>query len=1091
MVTTRLQGSPNADAESAVVVAVNTGGTGGSGTVSTMSEPTPTAAHRPQAASARKRLQLDEDKAENTRRKKTTKKGNKKGEKKQGRPSQQQNTDDRDTVQPKIAEVMKKTKAQKDFKLTSNQKKADPIRNRPVAFLLDEKEEGAYGPKLLAHFGNKLNETHMKFFGGKRYLFGTVWQKSSKKGAVMCYEVNWDAHFLGSTSVEVTACLHAVKLAAELTSTARQSRKTTQSSAPAEKIFSTLLLKELIRVDQGEEGVAPDSEDEEENGEEGTEYYQIGAPSTPRKGYRISVGTVTEDDDEEEESMPDATDPKAPDRPFSWTTQGQIREPTGKLPKRESRVKRDKLDSFLSPMQSLLAFLPVRMFQAIAAFSNQYAHQVMKESGRNMISGAKWSNDITLQEIMIFFGILIHMTMRPTPGQTYTYCWDDRDWHPYTMHMPLRRFQQIRAVIHFNEIDKPEDSNDALFKIRPLLNALKLTCAQYLDLGSDLALDEASVSTRSKYGMEVIFFNPKKPTGKFHFRFYLICCASCYAIVRIRMCTKNLSDVADGYEESPAAGPKTTGESSDEEDKEEEKDDESDNNESANEGGGEDVSKTEKQKDAGKIDNIVVDMCRPYYGSGRVVNMDNLYTGPVVAAFLAKKDVYIRGTVRTNRAGFPKAVIIQKLEASKRGRGVIKCMIDKHHKLAAYGWTDGNPVHLLTSADSTSVSEVTRQIGTKKRRVRAPLVAKRYNEGMQAVDRNDQLRQLFSLSGRHGFKKYYVKIALGLFDMALANAWIHFAMVNPEKSKAANSRFKFQKELADEFISTDWVNYLTTSDGRENHAILHELVGGETAAQGPKRAPRDVPIVIEDDNSTVSCGCTPFGIHDLLKKNYNRRTQLACQVCAFEGRGHHTVGNVVVCLQHRIRCCMISRPLPKLFDKKGGLVKDKSWCAPREDMSCWEKAHSYYLPQGLFKVKKGPPMLVADLQKNEKPDFSRLAVGCGLNRQKNVALGYPAVRRGIKRAAENSAGKAKRRGKRSSTPAMATRNNVESDDDSVLRDKEQEEIDENDSLKLHNLLGGMNNDGADDDLEEFQTPENRAAGDDEEEGGHLGAMEAI
>ena len=84
---------------------------------------------------------------------------------------------------------------------------------------------------------------------------------------------------------------------------------------------------------------------------------------------------------------------------------------------------------------------------------------------------------------------------------------------------------------------------------------------------------------------------------------------------------------------------------------------------------------------------------------------------------------------------------------------------------------------------------------------------------------------------------------------------------------------------------------------------------------------------------------------------------------------------------------MISRPLPKLFDKKGGLVKDKSWCAPREDMSCWEKAHSYYLPQGLFKVKKGPPMLVADLQKNEKPDFSRLAVGCGLNRQKNVALG--------------------------------------------------------------------------------------------------------
>ena len=37
---------------------------------------------------------------------------------------------------------------------------------------------------------------------------------------------------------------------------------------------------------------------------------------------------------------------------------------------------------------------------------------------------------------------------------------------------------------------------------------------------------------------------------------------------------------------------------------------------------------------------------------------------------------------------------------------------------------------------------------------------------MQGVDQHDQLRQLFSLSNRHGFKKYYIKIILALLNMA-------------------------------------------------------------------------------------------------------------------------------------------------------------------------------------------------------------------------------------------------------------------------------------------------------------------------------------
>ena len=174
----------------------------------------------------------------------------------------------------------------------------------------------------------------------------------------------------------------------------------------------------------------------------------------------------------------------------------------------------------------------------------------MATSTRQEICGAGWTSDITLVEIMKFFGLLFHMVLRPTPGNLYTSCWNDQGWHPYTAHMPLRRFQQIRSVIHFNatfDTSQRNKPNDALYKVRPLLNCLKLTFPLYLDMGDNFALDEASVASRSKYGNEIIFFNPTKPGGKYHFRFYLLCCSTSYACIRLRMHTRNNTDLGDGY----------------------------------------------------------------------------------------------------------------------------------------------------------------------------------------------------------------------------------------------------------------------------------------------------------------------------------------------------------------------------------------------------------------------------------------------------------------------------------------------------------------------------------------------------------------
>jgi hypothetical protein len=93
--------------------------------------------------------------------------------------------------------------------------------------------------------------------------------------------------------------------------------------------------------------------------------------------------------------------------------------------------------------------------------------------------------------------------------------------------------------------------NDSLHKIRPLLNILKITLGKYANFGSELSLDEATMATKSSYARFHIFFNPMKPTWKFHFKIYMLCCAESNLTRRIKIHTKNNADTdsSENYDE--------------------------------------------------------------------------------------------------------------------------------------------------------------------------------------------------------------------------------------------------------------------------------------------------------------------------------------------------------------------------------------------------------------------------------------------------------------------------------------------------------------------------------------------------------------
>ncbi|KAE8877314.1 hypothetical protein PF005_g19775 [Phytophthora fragariae] len=50
---------------------------------------------------------------------------------------------------------------------------------------------------------------------------------------------------------------------------------------------------------------------------------------------------------------------------------------------------------------------------------------------------------------------------------------------------------------------------DPAARIWCLLNLLKVTGGKYIDLGRNVALDEASVGCRSRFGRHLIVYNPK------------------------------------------------------------------------------------------------------------------------------------------------------------------------------------------------------------------------------------------------------------------------------------------------------------------------------------------------------------------------------------------------------------------------------------------------------------------------------------------------------------------------------------------------------------------------------------------------------
>ena len=427
--------------------------------------------------------------------------------------------------------------------------------------------------------------------GSKQYLCGHVVRRDkSKKGG--SYIVEWNNTMLGSTKLDASVIFDALKLAEVL----KKGRKVSSSTLTLDPNLITAMT-EYSDNDERRDPLDSDTDEEVDDDNIGV----VGVPPitascTSHTTLEELLGLPSEEDDVVEEKQAG----------LKWIVNGCIDKPINVASNQQSYVKIDSRSRFINPMSSFLAFVPVEFWKMYVFHTNLYARRRFeqeRQEGKGRYHNRIWV-DVTLDEFMTFFGILIKMTLRPTPGQRYTVAWNDQGWHPYCSQMERARFVEIRSMLHMADSGIAESrSNDELYKIHPLVNVLKKTLPAYMEVGAEVALDESSIACHSAYGRSLIFYNKTKPTGKYHFRIYLVCESDSYACMRFRIHTRMGSDTGDG------------------------------------------VPDVEESTDQDEIlVSLVKDMMKPFYHTGWVMNCDNYYTSPRAFIELKKAGVFARGT---------------------------------------------------------------------------------------------------------------------------------------------------------------------------------------------------------------------------------------------------------------------------------------------------------------------------------------------------------------------------------------------------------------------------------------------------------------
>lgn len=367
--------------------------------------------------------------------------------------------------------------------------------------------------------------------------------------------------------------------------------------------------------------------------------------------------------------------------------------------------------------------------------------------------------DIDTGELDKFLSVMLWMSLvRVSSSRLY---WSDTMGFPQIINaLPMRRFEEIKRFIHFNDnttaVEKDQPEHDRLHKVRPLLEKLRSRML-LIPKEENLSIDEQMVAYKGKSLLKQ--YNKNKP-HKWGYKIFVL---------------SGVSGLVYDFEVY-------TGQPNEEMD------------ESLNE------------VDCGKSGNVVVRLLRTVPRNCRYkVYFDNWFTSTTLQVYLLGQGIFAVGTVRPNRVRDTGLSEEKQLKQSGRGsyEEVVASIDSDEPNLSMVRWFDNRCVNLMsTYAGSEPAGTVRRWVKSTRsyQTVPCPKVVSEYNRHMGGVDLLDSLNGLYR--NRLRSKKWYFRLFTHFVDMTVVAAWLLYRRKVDQVGEASNtlSLAAFKAEVASSLV---------------------------------------------------------------------------------------------------------------------------------------------------------------------------------------------------------------------------------------------------------------------------------------------------
>jgi hypothetical protein len=315
-----------------------------------------------------------------------------------------------------------------------------------------------------------------------------------------------------------------------------------------------------------------------------------------------------------------------------------------------------------------------------------------------------WDEDnrLTLEELKKYLSVELYMDIVIREGDISGY-WSRNMWGDAFVQsvFPRKRFMSIRSNLTWMDTTDiaPADraarnAADGFWTITTLFDSINQKFKKYYTPYSKLSIDEMCVFFKGRHRCRC--YNPSKP-NKWHFKIYALC------------------DARNGYvydwflyrgkdERRPA-----------------------------------EFTASEYPLEKLTADNQQI------HNKGYILSADNWFTSCKIAQRLREhRGIEYIGTIRTNRAGVPRAAVFPKTGAGVRERGTIKAMKNtvNGHDYYITSWQDNKPVHILSTfrPKRTTVRRMLKGANGlwAEANVPCPTTIPVYNDAMKGCDVSDQ-----------------------------------------------------------------------------------------------------------------------------------------------------------------------------------------------------------------------------------------------------------------------------------------------------------------------------------------------------------------